>query len=80
VNRSEDLFVGAVSLILLPLIASRIVRGIREGRLPLYRSYLTREEDKAKFHTLLALHAASFVLLALVAADLLLGLNLKDSL
>jgi hypothetical protein len=80
VSRSEDLFVGAVSLILLPLIASRIVRGIREGRLPLYRSYLTREENAAKFNTLLALHALSFVLLALVAADLLLGLNLKDAL
>jgi hypothetical protein len=76
----EDMFVGLVGLVLLPLIAWRIVRGLREGRLPVYRTYLGRDENAAKFNVLLALHAASFVLVAVVTADLLFGLRLKDAL
>ena len=74
----EDLLVGTIGLILLPLIAWRIFRGVREGRLPIYRTYLTREENGAKFNALLALHAASFVVVAWIAADLL--FNLRDRL
>ena len=79
-NRSEDLFVGAIGLVLLPLIAMRIVRGVRDGRLPVYRTYLTREESAAKFNVLLAVHALSFLVIAAIAADLLFGLDLKESL
>lgn len=77
---SEDLFVGLVGLALLPMIAWRIRRGLKEGRLPVYRTYLDRTDDERKFRLLLALHAASFVVVALITADLLLGLNLKDAL
>lgn len=78
--RPEDLLVGLVALALLPLIAMRIRRGLRDGRLPLYRTYLQRAESGAKFNLLLSLHALSFVLIALVAADLLLGLGLRERL
>lgn len=78
--RSEDLLVGLVALALLPLIAVRIRRGLRDGRLPVYRASLERSESKAKFAVLLGLHALSFVLIAVVAADLLLGLGLKERL
>ena len=77
-NRSEDLLVGLIALVLLPLIGWRIVRGLRGGRLPIYRTYLRREESGARFTLLLVLHAASFAVVALVAADLLFGLRLKD--
>lgn len=77
---SEDLFVGLVGFALLPVIAWRIVRGVREGRLPLYRAYLTREESGAKFNALLAVHVISFILVAAVAADLLFQLGLKEAL
>jgi hypothetical protein len=80
VTGREDMLVGFIGLVLLPLIAWRIARGLREGRLPVYRTYLSREENAAKFHVLLALHAASFVLVALVTADLLFELRLKDAL
>jgi hypothetical protein len=73
--QGEDLLVGLVALALLPLIALRIWRGLREGRLPVYRTYLAREGNAAKFTFLLVLHALSFVVVALVAADLLLGLG-----
>ena len=75
ISRSEDLLVGVVGLVLLPLIASRVLRGLREGRLPLYRTYLRRDESEAKFITLLGLHVVSFVVVAVIAADLLLSLD-----
>ena len=79
-GRSEGMFVGFVALVLVPIIAARILQGLRTGRLPLYRTYIQREDDGAKFGFLLALHAASLLLIALVALDLLLGLRLKESL
>lgn len=78
--RPEDLIVGLICLALLPLIANRIVRGVRHGRLPVYRTYLDKEESGSKFAVLLALHALSLILVAAVAADLLLGLGLRERL
>jgi len=78
--RSDDLVVGLVALALAPVIALRIVRGLRDGRLPIYRTYLDRRNSAAKFNVLLGLHALTFVLIALVAADLLLGLGLSERL
>ena len=76
-GRSEDLLVGAIALALLPLIAWRIRRGLKEGRLPLYRTYVGRDKAGSRFALLLALHALSFALVAIVAADLLFGLGLR---
>lgn len=75
-----DLLVGLVALALLPLVALRIWRGVRDGRLPVYRAYHERADSVAKFNLLLALNAVAFVLIALVAADLLLGLGLRERL
>ena len=79
-GRSEDLLVGMIGVALLPLIAWRIRRGLKEGRLPLYRTYVDRDEAGSKFGLLLALHVLSFILVALVAADLLFQLGLKEAL
>jgi hypothetical protein len=79
-GRSEDLLVGMIGAALLPMIAWRIRRGLREGRLPLYRTYVERGEAGSKFGLLLALHALSFVLVALVTADLIFQLGLKEAL
>ena len=76
----ETVLVGLVALAVVPFIALRIVRGVREGRLPVYRTYLRREDDRAKFNALLALHALSLVLIAGIAADLLLDLGLREAL
>ena len=75
--RGEDIFVGLVALALLPLIGLRIVRGLRDGILPLYRTRITREESGSRFTALLVLHALSFILIAVVAAELLIGLGLR---
>ena len=75
-----DLVAGLIGLALLPLIGLRLWRGLRDGRLPLYRSYVSRSEGQAKFAFLLALHALSLVLVAGVAADLLLNLGIREKL
>ena len=76
----EELFVGMIGLALLPLIAWRIRRGLREGRLPLYRTYVSRDEGGSRFALLLALHALSFLVVAAIAADLIFQLGLKEAL
>ncbi|HST37017.1 MAG TPA: hypothetical protein VLK25_10370 [Allosphingosinicella sp.] len=78
--RGEETLVGLVALALLPLIGLRIWRGLRDGRLPVYRTYLERTGSAAKFNLLLALHAIAFLLIALVTADLLIGLGLREAL
>jgi hypothetical protein len=78
-GRSEDLLVGMIALALLPLIAWRVRRGLKEGRLPLYRTYVERGEAGGKFGLLLGLHALSFLVVALIAADLLFQLGLKEA-
>ena len=75
----EDLLVGLIALALVPLIAWRMRRGLKEGRLPLYRTYVGREEG-SKFGLLLGLHALSLVLVAVIASDLLFQLGLKERL
>jgi len=76
----EDLLVGLFALALVPLIAWRLYRGARDGRLPVYRTHLRREENRAKFGVLMAMHGLTLVLVAVVAADLLLGLGLRHRL
>ena len=76
----ERLLVGLVALALLPLIAVRLWRGARDGRLPLYRAYVTRSEGEGKFGLLFALHALSLLLVAGIAADLLLDLGIREKL
>ena len=76
----ENLLVGIVALALLPVIGWRIFRGLRDGRLPLYRTYVTREQSSARFGALLILHALSFFLVAAISADLLLNLGLRNAL
>ena len=80
-SQTENLLVGLIALALLPVIGWRIWRGIKQGQLPLYRTRLDRAEaGAAKFNVLLGLHVLLFLLIAVVAADLLLGLGLKERL
>jgi len=80
ISRSDDLLVGLVALALVPLIGLRILRGFREGRLPIYRTHLSRAEGGSRFGVLMTLHIISLLLVAAVAADLLLGLGLREAL
>lgn len=76
----ENLLVGLIALALLPLIGLRIWHGVRDGRLPIYRAHLDRGQSAAKFNVLLVLNVLAFLLIALVALDLLLNLGLRERL
>jgi len=78
-NLNEELLVGLVVLAVLPLLALRIWRGLQTGRLPVYRTELDRNDSRAKFTTLLAIHLVAFVVMAFITADLLLGLGFRNS-
>lgn len=77
---SENLLVGLVALALVPMIALRLWRGLRDGRLPVYRTYVTRDKGGGRFAFLFGVHALSLVLAAAIAADLLLDLGLREAL
>jgi hypothetical protein len=77
---SENFLVGLIALALLPVIGWRIWRGLKHGELPLYRTRVDRSIGAAKFNFLLGLHVLIFLLIALVAVDLLFGLGLKEGL
>jgi hypothetical protein len=79
-TRPEDMIAGLLALALVPLIALRIVRGLREGRLPIYRTYHERAQSRSKFAILLVLHTLTLLIMLVVAADLLLGLGLRERL
>ncbi len=76
----QDLLVGLIGLALLPLIGLRLWRGLRDGRLPLYRTYVSRTDGQGKFAVLLGLHALSLLLVAGIAADLLFNLGIREKL
>ncbi|TFI56628.1 hypothetical protein E2493_19280 [Sphingomonas parva] len=75
-SRGEDLIVGLIALGLVPWIAWTVRRGLRDGRLPVGRSHLLRAERPGAFSTLLFLFVAAALLMAAIAAELLLNLNL----
>jgi len=77
---NEEALVGLIALALLPLIGQRIWRGVRDGRMPVYRATQERADSPSRFNVMLALNAIAFLLIALVAADLLLGLGLRERL
>lgn len=74
---TSDFLVGLIGLVLVVLIALRIRRGLRDGRMPVYRTYIERGEQPGRFRFMLVLHVLSLLLVAIIAADLLLGLDLR---
>ena len=78
--RFEDVLVGLAALALVPAIALMIRRGLQAGRLPIGRGYVLRDERAAAFNTLLGLYAVAAIGLAVIAADLLLQLGLRERL
>ena len=74
--RSEDTLVGIIALGLVPWALWTLRRGSRDGRLPIGRAYVRRDERKGPFYVLLAFYAAAALLAAFIGIDLLFGLNL----
>ena len=78
-DRGADLIIGAGCAVLAVLLLLRIGRALRTGEVPLYRTRLTREQaGNARFWVLVGVNALALVAMVVIAADLLLGLGLRD--
>ncbi len=76
---SEDLVVGLMALgLVLPWIAWTVQRGLRNGRLPIGRAYVLRDERRGAFNSLLALYVAISALSVFIAVDLIFGLDVRS--
>jgi uncharacterized membrane protein len=75
-NGGGDLLVGLIALALVPWMIWTMVRGWRDGRLPIARSHVVRAERQGAFHVLLGLYGLALLLVAAIAVDLLFGIRL----
>ena len=78
-DRGMDIVIGLIALLLVPWLVWTMRRGLSEGRLPIGRAYVHREERPGPFWFMLALYVAILVTVTLIAADLLFGLNLRGA-
>jgi len=73
ISRSDDLLVGIIALAVVPWALWIVRRGVRDGSLPIGRSYVRRDERAAPFIALLGLYCVAACLMLFVAIDLISG-------
>lgn len=78
--RSEDGLMGLISLGAAGWALWTLRRGSNEHRLPVGRTHVRRAERPGTFRLLCWLYAFAILLLALIGADLLLHLGLRERL
>jgi len=77
--RSEEMLVGGLCLVLALVNGWRLWTAYAKGEMPLYRTRLRKAEvSRGKFAALTAFNLALLGLLLVIAADLLLGLGLRE--
>ena len=78
-TRGEEILVGGLCLVLALVNAWRLWTALAKGEMPLYRTRLRRAEvSPGKFAALAVFNFALLGLLLVIAADLLLGLGLRE--
>ncbi|MFN3727277.1 MAG: hypothetical protein ACK4SZ_13355 [Allosphingosinicella sp.] len=76
-GRTEEFVVGALCLlVILPWIAWTVRRGLENQRLPIGRGYVEKAERPGAFRVLFALYLGAGLLIAFIAVDLLVGVDL----
>ena len=77
-GRGEDVLVGGLCLVLAFVMAKRMWEALQAEEMPLYRTRMRKADvSAAKYKAMIVLNAALVVVIAVVGADLLLGLNLR---
>ena len=76
---SEEMLVGFIALLAAMLVARRLLKALRSGEAMFARRKLSREEEPGRFRILLLADAIAFVLMCVISADLIFGLNLAGS-
>ena len=69
----DELVVGLICLAAVPWLALRLRRGLGEGRLPIGRGYVLRDERAGAFHTLFGAYVLAAFGMAFIGLDLLFG-------
>lgn len=75
ISRSEDLLAGIVALGVVPWVVWIIRRGLRDGKLPIGRSHVRRDERAAPFWALLGFYVCAALLMFFISLDLLFGIR-----
>ena len=75
--RSEEGLVGLVTLGVVLWIGWTLRRGLRDGKLPIGRSYLKRDERPGAFRALLVFWIAMAIFAAIISLDLLFNMDVK---
>ncbi|HEV2080075.1 MAG TPA: hypothetical protein VGR19_09315 [Allosphingosinicella sp.] len=72
--RSEDTLVGIVAaVVVVPWVVWTISRGLRDGKLPIGRAYVRKDERAAPFWVLMGLYVAAAGMAVFISLDLLFG-------
>jgi len=78
ISRSEDLLVGIVAAaVVVPWTTWTVARGLRDGRLPIGRSYVRRDERAGPFWVLFTFYVAAASMAVFISLDLLFGPTLR---
>ena len=75
--RSEEGLVGLIAFALIPWIGWTVRRGLKDGKLPIGRSYVRRDERPGAYRALLGLWLAMAVISAMIGLDLLFGFDVR---
>ncbi len=75
--RSDEGLVGLLSLAVVPWIIWTVLRGWREGRLPIGRGHVVRADRPAAFDLLLATYVIGALAMAFIGFDLLFRASLR---
>jgi hypothetical protein len=73
--RTEDALVGIVALGVVPWIGWTLMRGARDGRLPILRRHVVRAERPGPFAALFGLYVVAAFAMAWIGFDLLLDIR-----
>ncbi len=78
-SRSEEMLVGFVALLAAAYVVRLMMRAMRSGAFVFPRWRIERQSDPARFRALLAAYGVALLLMCLISADLLLGLELRNA-
>jgi hypothetical protein len=74
ISRSEDLLVGIIAAaVVVPWTTWIVARGLRDGRLPIGRGHVRRDERAGPYWVLLSFYAAAALTAVFISLDLLFG-------
>lgn len=76
--RSEDTLVGIIAaVVVVPWTVWIISRGFRDGKLPIGRAYVRRDERAVPFWVLMGLYVAAAGMAVFISLDLLFGTTFR---